>query len=337
VAVDAAAGPAARARKRRLWLGGTLAVTALPIGVAVWTAPSASAAPGPALVWLLFVGSSVHVAATAWFYSVAEVRRHMMQHRTRYVWAPVALVLITATIASVVGPSRFGWVLLVFFAWQFHHFQKQNLGLTALAARAHGARGLNPVERRALVAAGIGGILALVGHPRLLQVAGTARADWVFRAGVIIFCSAVLSGLVALTRRAAADRPVAFVGVYVTSLLFFAPALLFSSPYAAVAGLTIGHGLQYLLLVGLVAAVPADGRSGRLSVLVLLNVALLLGLGLNRLSHLHVGGAASRALFGAYLGLVMAHFVIDAGLWRLRDEFPRAFLARRLPFLLVPS
>lgn len=41
-------------------------------------------------------------------------------------------------------------------------------------------------------------------------------------------------------------------------------------------------------------------------------------------------------LFGAYPGAVMAHFMIDAGLWRLRDPFPRAFLARHVPSL-VPS
>jgi hypothetical protein len=29
----------------------------------------------------------------------------------------------------------------------------------------------------------------------------------------------------------------------------------------------------------------------------------------------------------------MAHFVIDAGLWRLRDPFPRQFLTGRLPYL----
>jgi hypothetical protein len=26
--------------------------------------------------------------------------------------------------------------------------------------------------------------------------------------------------------------------------------------------------------------------------------------------------------------------VVDAGLWRLRDPFPRAFLARRVPYLM---
>lgn len=44
----------------------------------------------------------------------------------------------------------------------------------------------------------------------------------------------------------------------------------------------------------------------------------------------------TRSLFGCFLGAVMAHFVIDAGLWRLRDRFPRLFLESRVPYL-VPS
>jgi hypothetical protein len=38
-----------------------------------------------------------------------------------------------------------------------------------------------------------------------------------------------------------------------------------------------------------------------------------------------------------YLGVVMAHFVIDAGLWRLWDAFPRRFLTARMPYLLRPT
>ena len=44
-------------------------------------------------------------------------------------------------------------------------------------------------------------------------------------------------------------------------------------------------------------------------------------------SHLHGFPPAIRLVFGAYLGVVTAHFVIDAGFWRMRDPFPRAFLA----------
>jgi hypothetical protein len=54
-------------------------------------------------------------------------------------------------------------------------------------------------------------------------------------------------------------------------------------------------------------------------------------------SHLHTGGSVAHVVYGGYLGVVMAHFVVDAGIWRLRDPFPRAFLSSRLPALLHPS
>jgi len=123
--------------------------------------------------------------------------------------------------------------------------------------------------------------------------------------------------------------------VYLISLGFFLPVFAFRSPYAAVGGMTIAHGLQYLLLLGLVAAGRrrAAGRALRLAVLA--NIALAGGAVLSAASHLHgAAAAAGRLAFGAYLGAVMAHFVIDASLWRLRDPFPRAFLAARVPGLL---
>jgi hypothetical protein len=85
----------------------------------------------------------------------------------------------------------------------------------------------------------------------------------------------------------------------------------------------------------LLAAARGAGRSPAVSLLVLLNLALVLGLALNRASHLHNSPGLGRAVFGAFLGLSLAHFVVDAGLWRLRDEFPRRFLTERLPYLLV--
>lgn len=75
----------------------------------------------------------------------------------------------------------------------------------------------------------------------------------------------------------------------------------------------------------------AHARALRLALL--LNVVLIGGAILAAGSHLDGAGGVARAGYGAYLGAVMAHFVIDAGLWRLRDPFPRRFLAGRLPYL----
>lgn len=82
---------------------------------------------------LLFLGSSVHVAATGWFFTLPELRAHAAAHRGRYVVAPVALILGTAFAAALVPYKQLQWALLAFLAWQFFHFQKQNLGMAALA------------------------------------------------------------------------------------------------------------------------------------------------------------------------------------------------------------
>jgi len=320
---------------RRLWLAGTVGLTLAAVGGTIALAPAGDAAPGRALQWLLFVGSSVHVAATAWFFSVPEVRAHAKKHRLRYQWIPLLLVFGTAAVAVILPERLFAWPLLAFFAWQFFHFQKQNLGLAALAGVAYGAASVRPRERAAIVAAGTAGIAGLLTRPELLQLAVHTPARALFPLAAVSFTAAVLYGAWQLRHRQA--RTPAFVAVYLISLLFFLPVFLFDSPYAAVAGLTIAHGYQYLLIVALVAGAPGisgDGLARVISLAVLVNVALLGGLALNAASHLHGGSWPTRAVFGAYTGLLMAHFVIDAGLWRLRDEFPRRFLSTRLPYLL---
>jgi hypothetical protein len=111
-----------------------------------------------------------------------------------------------------------------------------------------------------------------------------------------------------------AERPAGFCAVYVTSLAFSLPVFLFSSPYAAVAGLTIAHGLQYLVLIGLLAAGGETGGRRLVQLAALFNIALLGGAALAVASDQLTGRPLVRGLCGLFLGAVMAHFVIDAGL-----------------------
>jgi len=57
-------------------------------------------------------------------------------------------------------------------------------------------------------------------------------------------------------------RPAGFCATYLISLFFVLPVLVFASPYAAVGGMTAAHGLQYLVLVSLVAGGGSAGRPG---------------------------------------------------------------------------
>jgi hypothetical protein len=350
--LDAAAVPgSARARAGAAagaWLWATAGLSAGAFAVAIILAPPASASPARGLGWVLFVASSGHVASTGWFYGSGQVRAHVARHRWRYIWVPLVLVLGTAAAAAVLPPRTMAWLLLPYFAWQFFHFQKQNLGLAALAATSCGAPSLTRGERRAIVAAGYAGITGLLAHPALLQVAVNPGLGTVFPVAGIAFGVAAVGGLALFLRRPPAARPAGLAITYVMAQAFFLPVFTFASPYAAVGGLTIAHGAQYLLLMSLVAggkgsrgpgtrapgtAGPGIARALRLTVLV--NIVLLGGTVLEVASHLHDGGRSSRVLYGMYLGVVMAHFVIDAGLWRLRDPFPRRFLASRVPYLLA--
>ena len=315
----------------------TIGLTIAALGAAVVLAPHRSATPLHSLAWLLFLGSSVHVASTGWLFTLPEVRQHAAARKSRYVTVPFILVLATGLTASVLSPRELEWLLLPYFGWQYFHFQKQNLGLSALAASSHGARPLSKTERRALMGSGAAGILGLIAHPDLLQLHVDVPTGVLFPIAGGLFAVAVVVGLVAFIQRPRKDRPAGACVMYVVALLFSLPVFVVASPYAAVGGMTVAHGFQYLLLVGLVAAGTGRDTARGLRIALLCNVALVGGALLSGASHLHGSGCIGRSVFGAYLGVVMTHFVIDAGLWRMRDAFPRAFLSSHVPYLLAPT
>jgi hypothetical protein len=316
-----------------LWLSALLTLLAIGAGVAL--APSGVAPPAFTLTWLLFLGSSVHVAATGYLFTVPEVRHYARLHPGRYVVAPLGLTVVAILLAGALGPSQLAWLLLVYLGWQFQHFQKQNLGLVALAASTLGVKGPRPAERWPLALAGWSGTIGLVAHPALLQLHIATQLGGAFRPARGLFVVALVAGVIALGRRRPGDRPPGYCVVYLTSLAFFLPIFCFHSPYAAVGGVTVAHGLQYLVLVGMVAGNRRE-EARTLRIAAFVNIGLLGGVALATASHLHGGPTVGRLVFGVYLGLGMAHFVVDAGLWRLRDPFPRSFLSARVPFLVPP-
>lgn len=335
MAVDLLAPPAVSRRSSAnslSWLWCSLVLTLGSLGVAAALAPAIGADPSSGLAALLVLGSSVHIAATGWLFSFRDVRRHARANPSRYLFVPAVLVALGAILAAGLSRHDLDLALLAYFGWQFHHYQRQNLGITALAARSSRVASLTTSERRCLTTAGWLGVVGLVVRPEVLQL---TTLDWhpalPFHVAALGFAACGLLGVGVLARRASKDRPAGFCATYLAALCFPLPIFLFSSPYAAVGGMTVAHGLQYLLLVGMVAGGPPTKSRVNRGLAGFAVTALVGGIAVNRLSHLHAGGAASRAVYGGYLGIVMTHFVLDAGLWRLRDPFPRQFLAARLP------
>ncbi len=338
MAADLAIRPAARTardRAARRWLTATIGLTIGAAATAIALAPAGTAPPPEGLAFLLFVGSSVHVASSGWFYTVPQVRAHMRLHMARYMWCPLALIAGAGAIALLTPRVILYWLLLPYFGWQFHHFHKQNLGITALAASARRVARLSTAERRALVASGLACIAGLVTRPGRLQLPIPPVLHGGLQAGPpAVFAICVAAGIAMLARRPRAERPAPFCVAYLTALGFGLPVFVFSSPYASVAGLTIAHGLQYLLLMGLIAAGDRNRSHRAVRLATLGNIALIGGSLLSLASDGLTRHGAARILYGIFVGTVMAHFVVDAGLWRMREQFPRAFLSARLPFLI---
>jgi hypothetical protein len=314
-------------------------ITVGAIVVTAVAAPAAGAAPAVPLAWLLFLGSSVHVAATLALFSFSSVRTHARSHPARYLVAPMALLASAVAGCLLLPAATMSIVLLGVFAWQLWHYQKQNLGLASLAVVAAGLPSLSRVERRCVLASGVAGVLALLARPSVLQVVAwrptASAASGARDAAALVLAASAAVAVGSVARRGLRMRPA--LAVYMIAVVFPTPLLLTSSPYTAIGGLTLAHGLQYLLLVGHVVVGPPSDRlpyAGATRSAIVAIVVTTAGL-LAAASHLHNSGESiARVIFGAYLASLMAHFLVDAGLWRLRDPFPRRWLSQRLPQLL---
>ncbi len=318
-----------------VWRWVMVVVTGSALLGAIVLSPSSSAEPSRLLAWTLFLGSSVHVASSAWFATQRDVRAHAItDDRRGLVWAPLLLVLTAVIIGGLLPASLLGWILLGFFVWQFHHFQKQNFGLLVLFAVSNSVGNPRLAERRAIVAAGLCGIAALIANPTLLQLHLYRPIINLRLIALAAYGIVLLAGSSALLHRPRIARPPSYCAMYATGLLFPLPIFVFTSPYAAVGGMTIAHGLQYLILMALVALGGKLTTDGRRELLRLCVIGLVGGALLSFGSHLHLSATPSlRSVFGLYAGLVCAHFLVDARLWRLSRPFPRAFLGSRLTFL----
>ena len=139
----------------RAWVAATAAMSVAAAVAAILLAPPASARPPEALAFLLFVGSSVHVASTGWFYTDPEMRGHFRGHLVRYLLMPVLLIAGTALLFQLGDKPVRGWLLLGFFSWQLWHYQKQNVGVQSFVAAGTGSGPLSVWERRTLMVAAV--------------------------------------------------------------------------------------------------------------------------------------------------------------------------------------
>ena len=278
-----------------------------------------------------FIGANFHVAASGWFYTDRQMWPHLSDHPLRYFIVPAVLIPASAATFWLVDRHVAYWLVLPFLAWQIWHYQKQNVGLLSFIASGTDKVPLSPWERRALLLAGVAGILGFFNVVRLPPENLHPLFATLHRIGMGVYLLTVAAAIVAFLFQPGLRRNPLRLAFFLLGVLFFAPTFLFSDVASAIGGYALAHGLQYLVFMGFICAHKVSARRA---------VIILLTLGIGGGFLLNIGSDAAAwtegygmALFGAFVGTVMSHFVLDAGVWRLREPFQRAYMREHFNFL----
>lgn len=114
--------------------------------------------------------------------------------------------------------------------------------------------------------------------------------------------------------------------------LFFFTTFLFDSYTEAIMGYAIAHGVQYFIFMFFLAS-GSDGSS-RSNVLALAIISILGWFLILVTRDNSWWGSLSSFIPGAALALIMWHFIVDSGLWRLRNKWQRDQVSKR--FTSIP-
>jgi hypothetical protein len=307
---------------------------------------------------LLFFGQ-VHIALTALMYFDKDFQKIISDNKNRYFYLPLGAAVMFG-VSFYIVPQSYQFLLWWFYAgWQNWHFGKQNVGVLSFIAAHDKKSSASQVERWIINGANLCGIVAFT-H-------GMNLADANFRSGFpvwfltstvaftfasyglwILLCSALL--FVFVKRSSMSPSRVLFL---LFAVLFFFPIYASKSFTEGFVPVSISHSLQYISFMvvfwfndTLIPKVNFPSPQGTQTNPALFKATFFLVIAV-------VGGAiltirqefgplvahaigfptAAPFISGFMFGLVIAHFIIDAHAWRLRDKPQHNFMRERFGFV----
>ncbi|HEY4171315.1 MAG TPA: hypothetical protein VGM96_31275 [Reyranella sp.] len=278
--------------------------------------------------FLIFISTNFHVASTGWFLTDREMRGHLGAHPLRYAIAPAAVIAACVAGFQLIGPPASDGIVVVFIGWLLWHYQKQNLGLLSFVAAGTDGIPLSTWERRTLTLTGLAGIAGVFSAAQVAPAYLAKEAAVLHEAGAAIYLLVPVSATIAIVRNPNLRSNRLRLFFFLISSAFYLPVYIFSDPVSAITGSATAHGLQYLVFMGTVSG--SKQRSLR-PVAVLLVIATFGAFALDYAAD--APGLLGPALKGLFVGGVMAHFIVDAGIWRLREPFQRGYMRRKFYFV----
>ena len=281
----------------------------------------------------IFFGAGGHVSASFFFYLDPRMRALLSAHPWRYFVVPGLLLAGTPLLFLAAGETGRATALVAYFAWQTHHYTRQNIGILAFASRATGTAAPSLLERAAVTTSGFAGVIGMVTLLTPYALTPLAPLGWQLDVtALLVFTGALglsLAALPAVLRQGSPWRTVIFLG----GVLFYLPTFLFRDVTSAILSYAMAHGLQYLVFMYSVVGKGRPGAEGRL----MMSVVVLLSLGggglLMAMQRRSIWGDWGETVFAVKVAITMIHFVLDAGVWRLSEPFQRSYMAQRFSWL----
>ncbi len=302
----------------------------VPLALAVANARGTGLIPGS--LALVAITGPMHVAATGFFYFDGDFRPVIGESRLRCLWSlgllPVAIAVLGISAAALIGPWGYLFIFSFHNIWLFYHYQRQNFGLVSFISTHVGCGRLPARVNMALNVAALGGIVSLLGTPGFYpNTAGLMTADTYVAlrtVGTIVYVLSLFLMIGVFRSEPRLRESRLLTAALVLGIAFFLPTVMFQSAAMAFLPPAMAHGAQYILMMSVVS-----GRSSRgwLGLLTMCTVGVAVGLVINSM-------LAWPAILLA-TGLVEVHFLVDAKVWRLREQRQRAIMNDRFDFLLA--
>lgn len=294
---------------------------------------------------LLFLGTA-HVPGTLFFYMDREFSPIIKEHKSRYIYFPIVLTIATGILFAFAGTMVQGYILLAYWAWQAFHYGRQNTGIYSFAAI--GTRG-TPADKLEKTIIDLGTYCGILGTFKILGMGVAPNYlhglfNGLYRFGAVAFVLVVVASIVVYVRYLKQTTPLLTI-FYFTLVCFFLPVFLSTNINIAFFSYAMAHGVQYILFMTIVSLnFDPQGVSKKWQVRSAAKLFVVIGVvgflfyqtnNVKTFEFFTAHATLGDFIIGAILGATMAHFVIDAGAWKLSQSLQRKYIGKRFAFVFA--
>jgi hypothetical protein len=313
--------------RRFVWWLLLAGVVPLPVFVLLFR-PSSSG-PGTQQAFMaLFLMTVAHGGLSGLFWFDRRYRTYMAAWPRQYYWNIACLAVVSLIGVFTLGQRFVGFFSLGYIVWNLFHFGRQNWGILCLAALGTNTPKPTRIENLAGHIACVGGVIGLLSWQL------TDSAYGVRQLGCVIMLTGLALSVVVACRQIISKTDPLRVLMTLSTGGFFLPIFLLGLVGVTAMGAT--HGAQYAIVMTVLAN---DRRQGppwfRVAGMVAVAVLYLqLYVALTDPTIPTPWLLPAQVVSGL---IVMWHYMIDAGLWRLRQPFQRNAVRESFPFLFATA